>query len=412
MSESRPIPLWAGRSLALAGILLIALNLRTAVAAISPITGDISLDIPLSSVAIGGLGMLPPIAFALSGIFAPMVARRLGLDASLALASAAMVVGALVRAFAPNYLVLLVGSIIVLGGMGFGNILLPPAVKRYFPDRIGLITTAYVTLLSISTAVPSLLAAPVADSAGWRVSLGMWSVLALAALYPWAMLWIQQRKNRASSVENDAEVDVPEPTLLRELLRSRVTWAIALAFCTSTINAYATFAWLPTILVDIAGVDHIQAGNLLAVYAIAGLPTALIVPVLAARLRNVGLLIYVGIACFIAAYLGLLFAPTFSPLLWVLLAGFGPIIFPVCLVLINLRTHSHHTSIALSGFVQTFGYGLASFGPLIIGLLHTNTGGWTAPLTVLLVVSVLGIVGGVMLGRHRFVEDDIADLRA
>src|SRR5690606_12787646 len=95
---SEPLPLWAGRTLALLGIVLVALNLRTAVAAISPITGHISADIPLDSVTIGLLGALPPIAFAASGITAPWVAHRIGLERALMLASAAMLVGHLVRA--------------------------------------------------------------------------------------------------------------------------------------------------------------------------------------------------------------------------------------------------------------------------------------------------------------------------
>ena len=50
----------------LLGIFFLAVNLRTAVAALSPIVPYISADIPLDSVGLGVLGMLPPIAFAVS----------------------------------------------------------------------------------------------------------------------------------------------------------------------------------------------------------------------------------------------------------------------------------------------------------------------------------------------------------
>jgi CP family cyanate transporter-like MFS transporter len=410
MPQTRQLPLWAGRTLALVGILLVALNLRTAVAAISPITANINADVPLSAVGLGTLGALPPIAFALSGLFAPLVARRLGLELSITVAAAAMVAGHIVRGFSDSYTVLLLGSILALAGMGIGNILLPPAVKRYFPDRIGLITTAYATLLAVSTAVPAVLAAPLADAAGWRLSLGMWSVLAATSLVPWLILYLRARRDRAAE-PTDAPIDTAEPELFRRMLRSRVAWAIGLSFSVSSLNAYAAFAWLPAMLGDIAGLDPISAGAMLAVYSIMGLPAALIVPILAVRIRNVGLLVQVGVACFVIAYLGLLFAPTVAPLLWVVLAGLGPIIFPVCLVLINLRTKSHHTSTALSGVVQTIGYSVGAFGPLLVGMLHDSTDGWTVPLIFLLATTAIAAVSGAMLTRPRFVEDDLEATR-
>jgi CP family cyanate transporter-like MFS transporter len=415
VSTPRVLPLWAGRTLALSGILLIALNLRTAVAALSPVTDQIARDIPLSSVALGVLGALPPIAFASSGLLAPVFARWLGLERAIALAAVAMVVGPLVRGVAPGYSTLLVGSVITLAGMGFGNILLPPAVKRYFPDRIGLVTTAYVTLLSISTAVPAILAAPVADAAGWRVSLGLWAVLALIALTPWAILVVTNaRRSRAAgdALSETPLVDAAEPALFRKMLRSRVAWAIGLSFAVSSLNAYALFAWLPSILIDTAGLNPVSSGAMLAVYSIMGLPAGLIVPVLAARMRRVGLLVQLGVACFVVGYLGLLFAPALAPLLWVIFAGLGPLIFPVCLVLINLRTRSHHTSIALSGVVQTIGYTVGAFGPLVVGVLHNSTGSWTVPLVFLLATTAIAAVSGAMLFGSRSVEDDLEDAAA
>jgi len=417
VSTPRPLPLWAGRTLALSGILLVALNLRTAVAAVSPITDQIAVDIPLTSVALGALGALPPIAFAASGLLAPIVARKVGLERGIALAAAAMVLGSAIRGFSDSYLVLLVGSVLALAGMGFGNILLPPAVKRYFPDRIGLVTTAYATLLAVSTAVPAVLSAPLADAAGWRVSLGIWAILALTSLLPWLLLLMRHRRARAAvaasgEVVEEDEIDAAEPALFRRMLRSRVAWAIGLSFAVSSLNAYALFAWLPAMLGDIAGVDRVTAGALLAVYGIAGLPAAIVVPLIAVRIKNVGLLVELGVACFVAGYLGLLFAPAFAPLLWVILAGLGPIIFPVCLVLINLRTRSHHTSTALSGVVQTIGYSVGALGPLLVGVLHNSTGSWTAPLLFLLATTAIAAVTGVMLARARYVEDDLAALPA
>jgi MFS transporter, CP family, cyanate transporter len=49
MTGSDRLPLCAGRSLAFLRILLVALNLRTAVSSISPIASQIAVDIPLDN---------------------------------------------------------------------------------------------------------------------------------------------------------------------------------------------------------------------------------------------------------------------------------------------------------------------------------------------------------------------------
>ena len=82
----------AGALLALVGIVLVALNLRTAVAVFSPIVDEIGRDVPLDSVSIGVLGALPPVCFALFGLLAPAVSRRLGLELTVVVGLAAMVV--------------------------------------------------------------------------------------------------------------------------------------------------------------------------------------------------------------------------------------------------------------------------------------------------------------------------------
>ena len=398
--------LWRGRVVALLAILLIALSLRSAVAAISPIVEEVSRDIPLTSVGLGVIGMLPPVFFALAGLIAPPIARRIGLEAALVVAVIVMVAGHLVRAFAGNYAVLLAGTALALVGMGIGNVLLPPAVKRYFPDRIGVVTATYATLMSVSTAIPALLAAPLADSIGWRFSLGVWSGLALVALVPWMVLLTRHRA--ASAIEVTPELEEPAPAIVSRIWRSPTALAITLAFAVSSFNAYAAFAWLPEILRDIAGVDAVVAGSLLALFSFAGLPASIIAPILVARLKNAGLIIYAGVAFFVLGYAGLLIAPGTATWLWVLLIGLGPILFPVCLVLINSRTRGHEGSVALSGFAQGVGYTIGALGPLLVGVLHDFTGGWTAPLVFLFATGLTAVVAGAVIGRGGFVEDELA----
>ena len=67
------------------------------------------------------------------------------------------------------------------------------------PDRVGLLTGTYVTLMSISASVPPLIAAPLAESAGWRVTIGAWAVLAVGARVEqcdqWTIFGVQRTRD-------------------------------------------------------------------------------------------------------------------------------------------------------------------------------------------------------------------------
>ena len=112
------------------GILLVALSLRTAVAAISPIVAEIGGSIPLDATRLGVIGMLPPLCFAISGMLTPAIVRRFGLEISALLMLVVITAGHVLRAAAGGYGLLLFGSVLAFAGMGAGNILLPPLVKR------------------------------------------------------------------------------------------------------------------------------------------------------------------------------------------------------------------------------------------------------------------------------------------
>lgn len=406
MTTPARIPLARGRILALVGIVLVALTMRTAVGALSPILDHIDRDIPLDALLLGVIGATPPLIFGLSGLVAPLASRRLGLEGALLVATLVGASGHALRAFAPNSAVLLIGTVLALLGAGCGNVLLPPIVKRYFPDRIGMMTAVYVTVMSVGATVPPVLAVPVADGAGWRVSIGMWALLAVIAALPW--LW--QALTTGRHVENlDTQargMEAAHAGIGARLFRSPIGWSMALLFGLPSMHAYFAFAWLPSLTADLSRVDAAQAGLLLGVFAICGIPAALFVPVLATRLTSVRPLIVAALFFFVAGYGGFLVAPTAAPLLWTILVGLGPLLFPLALTLINLRTRTQVGAVALSGFVQGIGYVVGAFGPLVVGILHDATGSWVVPIWFLLGTLVLTIPALIVLGRPRFVEDE------
>lgn len=389
-----------GGVLAFVGIVLFAFSLRSAVASLSPLIDTISVDFALPASVVGLIGTAPPVCFAVFGLLAPQFEKRFGLEKVTVAAITVVAVGLVIRAFAGDALGLLGATALIFAGVGTGNILLPPLVKKYFPRRVGLLTTVYTTTMAVATFTPPLVAVPLADVTGWRMSLGVWAVFAAAAALPWIMMLWRTR--------NDAPEDIPvaTPRLFARLWKLPLAWALAVAFAVSSTLAYTSFGWLPTILVDIAGVTPQTAGALLSLFALMGLPASLVVPLLVARLRAERVLIAIAVCAGFAGLGGLIVAPQAAPALWVALLGVAPLLFPMILVILGLRTRSHETAVALSGFVQSIGYAIAAVFPLAIGLLHDATGQWTPALWVLVGVVAAAIPAGYVITRAHTVEQE------
>ncbi len=393
-----------GRLLALAGIASVSLGIRNAITAISPINDYITADIPISLSQFGIIGSIPLALFAVVSAMVPILVRAVGLEMLTLYSIVIMTAGQLVRVGAGDYSALFVGSVLTFLGIGAINVLLPPLVKRYFPEKIGPVTSLYAALLAISLMIPAASAVPIADAAGWRTSLALWAILGALPAVPWLVLVL--RRSRGDDHRPDDAPSVPVADFLR-LWRAPTAWFLAGLLAITSLNAYVAFSWFPALLGDVAAVNDARAGFLLAVFSFLGLPLALAVPVMAARGFKVGVLIAVGGASFTLGYAGLLAAPEFSPILWVTMIAFGPVIFPLCLVLANLWSRTESGAVALNSFMQAVGYLLAAAWPLIIGVLHDASGGWTIPLLVLIVTSLIAVVLGVVVRTPRYIEDEV-----
>ena len=393
-------PLWQGRSLGVIGIVLFAFSLRTAVASLSPLVDHIALDFAMPAAIIGLIGTAPPVCYAVFGILTPLFERRLGLERLTVIALVVATVGMALRGLATDAVALLLGTSLIFAAVGVGNILLPPLVRKYFPDRIGLMTTIYSTTMAIATLAPPLVAVPVADASDWRFSLGMWAVFAAVAIIPWVMMLARER------AAADAAIEPPNPRVFGRMWRLPLAWALAVGFLAAGTIAYTSFAWLPQLLVDTAGVTPAAAGALLSLFAAMGLPASLLVPLLVTRYHATRVLFGVAVLTGFAGLAGLLFVPQTAPWLWVALLGLEPLLFPLTLVLLGLRARTHEGSVALSGFVQSIGYGIVALFPVGIGLLHDATDSWTAPLIVLACVVAAAIPAGVVVARRVTIEDE------
>jgi CP family cyanate transporter-like MFS transporter len=394
--------------LAFAGIVLMALNLRSAVTSVPPLLDLISADLGFNATVIGTLGALPALAFAGAGLIGIRLVRRFPAERIAIGVLLVEAAGQLIRPWTGSVPGFLAISTLTLLGMGVGNVILPALVKAWFPDRIGPVTASYVTVMAIGTSVPALLAVPIATGLGWQRGLALWGALALLAVPSWVITARHPRARPPSRLlQGDRE---PGDRRAHRIAvhRSPISWGLALLFGMNALNLYAMFTWLPVRLVD-AGATQARAGAELALFAGIGIVPSLLIPTILSRVGRSGLMVAICVVFFVGGYLGLLLAPMTLTSLWTLLAGLGGGGFPLVLTLFGLRSASPATAGALSGFAQAVGYLAAVTGPLLVGLLHDVTGGWTAPFGFLGMTLVLMLVGAWLCSPTTMVD---ADLRA
>lgn len=400
LNAIEPRALVKGRLIVFAAITMSALVLRLAVTSFPPLAEQIQNDIGFSGAVLGIFGMVPTAMFAIFGLITPSAARRFGLE-RIALAAMVMAaLGMLLRAMMSQTWSLLALSALALAGMGIGNVVIPPLVKRYFSDRVATMSAVYIVAVQVGTIVPAFVAVPVADAFGWRFSIGWWAAFGFAAAVPWLMTLARSRRDE----ETSTEVPAGEPHSRGQVWRSPVAWGMAAMFGMTSLITYAMFTWIPSIFAD-AGADDAFGGTMVGVFSVMGLISAFGAPTLCARMANPFPVVVVCAASFLIAFSGLYFAPMAAPIVWVVVLGLGPSTFPIALTLINLRTHSHVGSSALSGFTQGVGYTVACLGPLLFGVFHDATDSYAAPFGLLVVAVLVLLVGAYQACKPRFLED-------
>jgi CP family cyanate transporter-like MFS transporter len=388
-----PLTLWAGLAIAMT-----ALNLRTAVTGITPLLEIIGSDLGFGLALAGLLGTVPAATFGVFGFLAPVVTRRYGLERTATAALGLSALSLVLRALSPTPLALVASTVLALAGIGAANVVLVPLIKAWFAGRIALWTSSYLLLMQTGQFVAPLLAVPVADAAGWRVSVGIWAVPAAVAAVVWCVL----------AVRLPADHHVPvaaTPSDRLRVSRSSTVWGLVGLFAMMSLSNYSIITWVPAVLTD-AGGSASLGGTMVGLYSAWGVLAAVVVPHLATRLRNPFGVVVACSAVLVLGYLGLAVSPLDGTVLWVCALGVGVSTFPLCMTLINHRTRTAQSASTVSGFVQGIGYGLACLGPIGLGLLRETTGSWTTPLVVLAATAVPGVVAGWFACQPRFVEDD------
>lgn len=365
-------------------VVLVALNMRPAIASVPPVVDQLRDAYGLSAAAAGALTALPVVCM---GVFAPVAARaaaRWGTGRVIGAALALLTVATAVRPLGGSALLFLAtfGAGI---GVAVGGALLPALVRARYPDRVGPMTGVYTTALIGGALVASGATEPLPF--GWRGNLAFWALPAALAL----AVWLATRPSGPLVAAPGESRWSP--------WRSRDAWFTTVYMGGQSLLFYAVLAWLSSRYTEL-GWSARAGGGLLALFSAAQLVTALGLPVLArrdARPAVVGAMLATMVSLVLIALV-----PLAAPALWAVLLGLGiGGNFALALTVVGQVAPTPADTPRASGMAFFVGYLLAAFGPVAAGLLHDATGGFRWPFLALVGVGLVTLAAGLPAARPR-----------
>ena len=411
----------AGRGAALAAVLLYALNLRGPITALAPVVENVRADLGLSATTVGLLTGVPVLCFALLTPLAAVLVGRLGTAQAVAGSLLTVLAGTLLRSVG-DFRTALVGTVLIGAAITVGNVALPVVVARDFSSGVTGVTGAYTAAMNAGSVLTTLGTAPLAALVGWRWALASWGVLAVVALVAWQRVYGWRRAPRVASASGavaapdeapddarqapgSAEGSAPPPaSAATHVLRNPLTWLFVVTFAAQSASYYGLTAWLPALLHDETGLSRAGAGAAAALFQGFGVLGSVLAGGALARWRTRRVALAVG-ALWLSLPTGLLLVPA-GWAVWASLGGLAQAAnFVLIFSVVTVVADSPAAAGRMSAAIQTVGYVAAGLAPSVLGAVHTASGGWRAPLLVVvaglavMVVAHLSAIGVAL--RHR-----------
>ncbi len=378
------------------GILLVALNLRPAITAISPLAERIHAD-GLDRAAIGSMTGVPLLLFSMVGLWAGWIGRRIGFARALGLGLLVLAAGCWVRSLPGDGFFRMAGTVMIGGGIALGNVLLPGLVKSRYPAHVGLLTSLYSTAMNLGAALGIAFAVPLANAlpGGWRSALAAWGAFAFAILLVWSPQMIPR--------PHAHKAGHPLAGVIAMAKQGRA-WQLMLYQGLLSSVYFSAVAWLPTLLQS-RGMEEVKAAGWVTAMQLLGCLASLVVPTLAGRSVSQSRWVVGAQLATALGLLGVLLLPVSTVGVGVLLLGMGlNASFGMSLLLMAMRSKTPEAAAGLSSFSQAGGYLLGAPFPWICGMLSVSSGGWPLAFGMVIVLSLCAGVFGWLAGRPGELE--------
>lgn len=374
----------------LACIGLLALNLRGPFVAVAPVVDVIQVDLGFSPAMLGLLTSIPVLCFATAAPLASLAARKFGAEFAVTLTILGVLAGVMIRSAGGPALVV-AGTVLIGLAITIGNIAVPLIIRRDFSTlRQGTAMGVYTAALNIGSFLASMVTAPLAELAGWRVALAAVGILAVAAI----AFWTLAVGARSAFVPSHAEAAGGQD---RPAVKGSawITAGLTAGFAGQAFSYYAVTAWLPSYLNDELGMSASAAGAGSSIFQILAIVGGLGVPFAAKYFSTTTAAVTLGVL-WTAVPAGLLL----SPGLWWLWSVCGGIaqgggITLIFIAIIKLARDQASAG-RMSATVQGIGYCFGAVSPPLVGFVRDVSGSWT-PALLLILASVLTFVASTTL---------------
>jgi len=230
---------------------LAGIALRLTILAVPPVIPLIHDQLRLNATQIGILTGLPSMLFAIAAVPGSLLIARLGVRTALVVGLAVTAIGGALRGAIPDVAWLYAMTIAMGAGVAVMQVTMPPAVRTWFPERIGFATAVYTNGLIIGEILPVALMVLVLPLVGgsWQWGFAVWSVpvaviaILVLALAPTAAV------TPASAARRRWWPDWNDPLI----------WRLGIMLGTINATYFATNAFLPDYLRSNGQSDWISA---------------------------------------------------------------------------------------------------------------------------------------------------------
>jgi CP family cyanate transporter-like MFS transporter len=329
-------------------------------------------------------------------MLAPVFTKKFGIGRVLFAALILLTAGILIRSV--SWLpALYIGTLLLGVAIAFGNVLLPTLTKQNFPANSGIVTSLYSSTIAIGAALSAGISVPLTNelNLGWRGSLRIWATLSFIAFCVWIpQLW------RLKRVKSDRDF----LQSMRNMMKQRLAWKVALFMGLQSFTFYVVLAWLPALLIS-RGYDNGFAGWMLSLSQATGILGSMLIPFLAGKQKNQRSIVAFLTTLEMLSLAGLLFFNFGSEWIWISILGFvlgGS--FGLALLLLVLRAGDTETTTELSGMAQSIGYFIAASGPVLIGSIFDYTGSWDYLIIALIIAAIIKLFMGLEAGKQGTVS--------
>jgi CP family cyanate transporter-like MFS transporter len=347
-------------------IIGVALNLRPSLASISPLLDLIETDTDMTHTMSSLLTTLPVFAMGIFAYFSKPLRSILGESNGITLGLLFIAFACLARFQFVSTNGLLFTALAAGIGIAIIQALTPSFIKRVLPSKVDRVMGLYTTGIMGGAAIAAASAAKLDTLYGWPSALAIWAIPAFISLFAWLFI---TRKIRAHAAITTPIVTTMQ-TQQTPFWKQRRAWELVVFFGIGTGAYTLVLAWLPPFYTSL-GLDASQAGFLLSAITVIEVIAGLTVSVFIHRFEDRRILLMGVLFCLSLGLSCLLLAPLSMVYISIILIGIGiGSLFPLSLIL--TLSHCKEASRAgdLVAFVQGGGYIIASFFPLLAGIIR------------------------------------------